>query len=99
MRFWLLAAGTPHRLQLTHNAVGHEVVPVEFASAVIPLVEVFHLRDQVLQLRGQRDKNLLTASWPRAGVQDLNVHAVRCREKWVEELGLVLVSYADALKK
>lgn len=47
--------------QLTHDAVGHEVMPVEFAAAVIPLVEVFHLGDQVLQLGGQRDKNLLAA--------------------------------------
>lgn len=49
---------TPH----THNAVGHEVMPVELPTAVIPLVEVLHLGDQVLQLCGQRDENLLTAS-------------------------------------
>ena len=67
-------------LRLTHDAVGHEVMPVEFASAVIPLVEVFHLGDQVLQLRGQRDENLLAAPRPRSGVQDLNVHTVRYRE-------------------
>lgn len=67
-------------VRCTHNAVGHEVMPVEFATAVIPLVEVLHLGNQVLQLRGQRDKDLLTASRPGSGVQDLNVHAVRCRE-------------------
>jgi len=78
-----MAAGTQNDLllRLTHDAVGHEVMPVELASAVIPLVEVFHLGDQVLQLRGQRDENLLAASRPCSGVQDLNVHAVRCREK------------------
>ncbi len=59
-----MAAGNPlfSASMHTHNAVGHEVMPVEFATAVVPLVEVFHLWDQVLQLRGQRDKNLLAAS-------------------------------------
>ena len=65
---------------LTHYAIGHEVVPVQLPAAVVPLVEVLHLRDQVLQLRGQRDEHLLTAAGPRSSVQDLNVHTVRCRE-------------------
>lgn len=56
-------------------------MPVQFAPTVIPLVEVFHLRDQVLQFCGQRHKHLLTASWPGSGVEDLNVHTVRCREQ------------------
>lgn len=56
-------------------------MPVEFTTAMIPLVEVFHLGDQVLQLCGQRHKNLLAAPGPSAGIQDLNVHTVSCREE------------------
>lgn len=52
---------------------------MEFPTAVVPLVEVLDLGDQVLQLRRQRDENLLAAPGPRPGVQDFNVHAVRCR--------------------
>lgn len=35
------------------------MVPVEFSAAVVLLVEVFHLRDEVFQLSGQRHKDLL----------------------------------------
>lgn len=65
---------------LTHNAIGHEVMPVQLPAAVVLLVEIFHLRDQVLQLRGQRHKHFLAAPRPCAGVQDLYVDRVRCKE-------------------
>ena len=73
-------SGRRSQRRWTHDAVGHEVVPVELPAAVVLLVEVLHLRDQVLELGGQRHKHLLAAPGPRPRVQDLDVHAVGCRK-------------------
>lgn len=57
----ILTSGSFHKqdgcifltLPLTYNAVGHKVMPVEFATAVVPLVKIFHFRDQIFQFHGQ----------------------------------------------
>lgn len=63
----------------THDAIGHEVMPVELPATVVLLVKIFNLGDQIFQLHGQRDENLLAAPRPRSGVQDLYVDRVSCR--------------------
>lgn len=45
----------------THDAVGHEVMPVKLPATVVFLIEVFYLWYQILQLCRKRDKNLLAA--------------------------------------
>lgn len=64
------------RLSCTHNAVGHEVMPVKLPATVVLLVEILHLWNQIFQLCRKRDKNLLAAPRPRSSVQDLNVDRV-----------------------
>lgn len=66
----------PVAVRDTHDAVGHEVMPVELPAAVVLLIEVLHLWYQVLQLCRQRDEDLLAAPRPRSGIQDLDVDRV-----------------------
>lgn len=60
----------------THDAVGHEVMPVKLPAAVVLLIEVFHLWYQIFQLCRQRDEDLLAAPRPRSSIQDLYVDRV-----------------------
>lgn len=69
----------PRRSRRTHDSVGHQVMPVELPAAVVLLVEVLHLRDEVFQLRGKGDEDLLAAPRPRSSVQDLDVDGVGWR--------------------
>lgn len=69
----------PRRSRRTHDSVGHQVMPVELPAAVVLLVEVLHLRDEVFQLRGEGDEDLLAAPRPGSSVQDLDVDGVGWR--------------------
>ena len=40
------------KINETHDAVGHEVMPLQFAAAVLHAVEFLHLGDVVLKLHG-----------------------------------------------
>lgn len=60
----------------THDAVGHQVVPVKLPATVVLLVEILHLWDEVFQLCRQGDEDLLAAPRPCSGVQDLYVDGV-----------------------
>lgn len=60
----------------THDAVGHQVMPVQLPAAVVLLVEILHLWNEVFQLCGEGDKDLLAAPRPRPRIQDLDVDGV-----------------------
>ncbi len=64
------------QVNATHDAVGHEVVPLEFAAVVLHAVELLDLRDVVLELHGQRHRDAVRRARPRARVQDLYVDRV-----------------------
>lgn len=51
-------------------------MPVKLPATVVLLVEVLHLWDEVFQLRGEGDEDLLAAPRPRSGIQDLYVDRV-----------------------
>lgn len=69
----------PRRSRRTHDSVGHQVMPVELPAAVVLLVEVLHLWDEVFQLRRKGDEDLLAAPRPRSSIQDLDVDGVGWR--------------------
>lgn len=60
----------------THNAIGHQVMPVKLSAAVVLLVEILHLWDEVFQLCREGHEDLLAAPGPRSGIQDLYVDGV-----------------------
>lgn len=60
----------------THDAVGHQVVPVKLPAAVVLLVEVLHLWDEVFQLCRKGNEDLLAAPGPGSSIQDLYVDRV-----------------------
>ena len=68
-------------ISVTHNAIGHEVMPLQLAATVFMPVELFHLRDVVLKLHGESDGYPVTAPCPRSRIQDLDVDGV-CRVKF-----------------
>ena len=50
------------------------MVPLELAAGVGFLVEVLDGRNVLIQLAGQRHRNVVGATRPSGGVQDLDVH-------------------------
>ena len=52
------------------------MMPLEFSSAVIALIELFHFRNVILQFARQRDGNPLRRPGPSARVQDLDVDVI-----------------------
>lgn len=51
-------------------------MPVKLPAAVVLLVEILHLWDEVFQLCGEGDEDLLAAPRPRSGIQDLDIDGV-----------------------